>query len=211
MNKNILYVIDLDRTLVDVEKVMEVTEEVCDELGVDFKKIYKDQRDLAKIGAAYSPFSYISDQSNVDIEQFKKRFIELSAKDKLLFSDSREFIDNLKGARRDFMILTHGVDNDWQILKIQASNLAEVPYVIVKNRHKSRFISRWIDQDNLFNPQIDSLGVYKKCVFVDDRKEAFIEIPSNCSGYLLDRGGIEDDSNLPENVKTIKILSEVEI
>lgn len=210
MDKDILYIIDLDRTLIDVEKVMEVVKIVCDEMEIDFEKIYKDQQDLSKRGIAYSPFSYRSARPGVDVDRFKTRFIKHSKKGRILFPDSQEFIDNLKSKVIDFVILTHGVDDEWQILKIKAANLAGAPYVIVKDRYKGRFISDWVNQENLFSPNMDNLGVYAECIFVDDRKEAFIDIPDNCHGYLLDRAGKIDNFDPPGDIQIIKSLSEID-
>lgn len=210
MIKDVLYIIDLDRTLIDVEKVMEVTGAVCKEMGIDFKKIYKDQQDLSKRGTAYSPFGYISKRARVDINQFRARFIERSKNGRILFSDSQDFIDSLKRNSFDFLILTHGVDDSWQELKIKAAGLSDIPYVIVKDRYKSRFISNWFSNGHI-HPGIDRLSIYKRCIFVDDRKEAFIDMPDNCQGYLLDRTEKLSEQAVDQvtGIKVIKTLSEI--
>lgn len=212
MKKDTLYIIDLDRTLTDVDRVMEITKEVCGELGIDFKKILDDHQELAKNGTAYSPFVYISSHEGIDIDQFKSRFIELSGIDNLLFADSRDFLDTLKKKNIGYMILTYGTDKSWQILKLQAAKLANTPYVIVKNRHKGRFISGWVKENGSIVPGIEGLGTYNNGVFIDDRIAAFIDMPDNCQGYLLDRtGNTRPDAELPPNVRIIQSLSEVEV
>lgn len=213
MKKNILYIIDLDRTLIDIERVMEVTEKVCLEHGIDFKKILADHRELAKSGTAYSPFKYISSYKGVDIDLFKKRFIELSKIDNLLFTDSREFLDRLKEKKMDYLILTYGADRSWQELKLQAAGLFDTPYVIVEDRYKSRFIKNWNKGKDFISPGVKGLGSYSKSILVDDRPIAFIDKPDNCQGYLLTRAGSPQmtSAGLPTDLQVIKSLVEIEI
>ncbi|MBI5357654.1 hypothetical protein HZB74_02290 [Candidatus Saccharibacteria bacterium] len=211
MNRNILYILDLDRTISDVNKVMEITKQVCEELGIDFDQIYKDQQDLQARGTAYSPFKFIADHHS-DTEIFKARFCELAANNRLLFPDSADLLKRLNSGGYDYMFLTHGVDDDWQKLKLQAAGLIKKPYVIVKDRYKSRVIAGWV-QGNYLKPELDGLHEYEKFVFVDDRGEAFIDFPSQIgAGFLIDRfSKFTEDLKLPKNVIKIKDLSEVNV
>lgn len=209
MSNKPLYILDMDRTIVDVNKVMDVTKIACDEFGIDFDQIYKDQKDLQAKGTAYSPFKYISEHPGTDIEAFNDRFCELATTG-LLFDDAIDLLNDIKSMGNDFMFLTHGVDDNWQELKMRAAGLIDDPYIIVKDRYKSRFINTWIE-DGVINPGLQSLGLYRAFVFVDDREEAFIDFPSHSGkGYLIDRfSRFEDSITLPNNVKKIKNLSEV--
>jgi len=110
------------------------------------------------------------------------------------------------------MLLTHGVDDDWQRLKMTAAGLIKYPHFIIKDRYKSKLINTWIADDKI-KPNLDGLSSYEKLVFVDDRVEAFVDFPSEFgNGYLIDRfSRIEADINLPKNVLKIKTLKEVVI
>lgn len=209
MSDKPLYILDLDRTISDVNKVMEFTKQVCDEIGIDFGKIYKDQKDLQARGTAYSPFKFIAGH-NTDIEVFKTRFCELAADNGLLFPDSIDLLAVLDNQAIDYMLLTHGVDDDWQKLKLRAAGLINKPYIIVKDRYKSRIIAEWIKNGRI-NPGLDGLNTYNSFVFVDDREEAFVDFPGQIGrGYLIDRFSRYDESIiLPKNVAKIKNLSEV--
>lgn len=209
MNDKPLCILDMDRTIVDVNKVMDITKIVCDEFGIDFDQIYKDQKDLQAKGTAYSPFKYISEHPGTDIDAFNVRFCELSTSG-LLFDDASHLLTDIKYKGIDFMLLTHGVDDNWQKLKMRAAGLINDPYIIVKDRYKSKFINTWIE-DGVINPGLQPLGTYRTLVFIDDREEAFIDFPSQSGkGYLIDRfSRFEDSIILPNNVKKIKNLSEV--
>lgn len=209
MKNKTLYILDMDRTIVDVVEVMAITKIVCGEMGVDFEKIYSDQQDLQGRGTAYSPFKFIAGHSHIDIDVFKDRFCELASDNKLLFSDAQKLIDRLQQEGYDYMLLTHGVDDDWQKLKMKAAKLIHKPYVIVKDRYKSRIIAKWL-QDGLVRPELPGLGSYSDFIFVDDRDEAFVDFPETGQGYLIDRFSRFDESlKLPKNVVKIKDLSEV--
>lgn len=212
MTKEVLYIIDLDRTLVDVSKVMKFTEVVCNEIGIDFAKIYETQQDLHSRGTAYSPISYIKAQSGQKVVKFKNFFIELAREDKLLFDDARQLLTQLNQKNRDIMVLTHGAEEDWQLLKLEATSLISIPHIIVNTRRKSAIIRSWVTKDGRYKPSLKGLSTYKSCVFIDDRMEAFDEFPDNCEGYLLDRtGNYKNDKKLPRNIKIINTLSEVSI
>ena len=209
MTKNTLYIIDLDRTLVDVEKVMETARDSCEALGIGFNQIDRKYRELAAKEIPYSPLQDI--KKHTTLIEFNKKFIELSQNNRLLFDDSPEFIARLKSKKIDHIILTYGIDDEWQILKIEAAGLSSIPVVIIKDRYKSRVINSWYSGGR-FKPDSSELATYDNCVVVDDRIIAFDELPDNCRGYLLDRAGkIRDPAKLSDSIQLIRSLSEVSI
>ena len=207
----VLYVLDLDRTLIDVHKVMDLVRSICQKLDIDYSGIHREREEIEKRGSAYSPFNYIANNTDISIEEFKKRFISEGKKINLFFDDTAGFIEEVAKKKRDYMILTYGIDRDWQMLKLETANLGDVPYFITKNRYKSQFFTAHTNDLGIINPALAGLGKYESCVLVDDRDVAFKNFPKNCQGYLLKRGEEVPASPTQGNIKIINSLSEIDI
>lgn len=193
MAESTLYVLDLDRTLLDVDGAMLTAEEACRNLDIDFTKIKEDQQKSFARAVPYSPVSSIENMGNDLLERFKDEFLKLADPAKLVFPDARRFLDKLDKTDSQYMILTYARDARWQELKMQGAQLDEVPHIILFHPKKSHDIADWIDTDGLFSVPLDTIRPAQDIVFVDDRLRVFDGMPENCKGFYLKRTDWQDD------------------
>ncbi|HEX5797053.1 MAG TPA: hypothetical protein VFX86_01535 [Candidatus Saccharimonadales bacterium] len=203
-----LYILDFDRTLLDVYAVMELTERACDIVGIEFAGIGKDQVDASAEARSYSPLETIKMAGGDKLMQFKQGFINLADPDKLVFPDGRRYLETLKKKDKPHMILTYAVDIEWQKIKLEASGLIDVPHVITLDPKKGQIIANWLNQGGKYDPGLPGINPAGRIVLIDDRLRAFEYFPDDCKGFYLARER-NDRADLPDNVKMISSLDQI--
>lgn len=188
-----LYVLDLDRTLLDVDKAMLIAEEACHKLGIDFSKIKEDQKRSFARAVPYSPIATIEVMGGNLLERFKQEFLNFANPAELVFPDAGRYIQKLEQTGQDFMILTYARDVRWQELKMQGAGLDRIPHIIIFQPLKSHDIAEWRDKDGLFKVPLDTIRPAKRIILVDDRLRVFDGMPKDCKGYYLKRSDWQDD------------------
>lgn len=188
-----LYILDLDRTLLDVDAAMKIAENACHKLKVDFSIIKSDQQKAFKNAIPYSPLATIDGLEEGMLPKFKQVFLSLAKPEMLVFPDARRYIDRLHRAGSQYLILTYARDERWQELKLQAAGLDMVPHVILLHPHKSQDIAKWQSKDGIFNPPVEGINPAQKIIFVDDRLRVFEGMPKNCHAFYLKRSDWQED------------------
>jgi hypothetical protein len=201
--KGTLYVIDLDRTLVDVDRVMRLSGKVCGRLGIEFSGIKETQLKAAEKGLPYSPLESIEEISNEKLVGFKREFIRLADPGDLIYPDGQRFLNELEKRSEQYMILTYAIDEGWQQLKLEATGLDSVPHIITFQAKKSLDIASWQGSDGLFVPPVEGIDKAGQIIFIDDRLSVFDDLPKNCSGFFLDRRYPQIKVSLPDRVARI--------
>lgn len=213
MSKKPLYVLDLDRTLIDTDKIVELLEEVLNQQGFDSSTI------VEKIERARLSENDIDAKEAIDSlgigawKAVEKYFLQESMKDKLVFDDARSFLGRIRSADLPHIILTFGVSRAWQSLKLKSAGLEDVPSIVSNSREKSRTINGWRSENGVYTPPGFAKLSASNIVLVDDRPGAFLDISdNNLKGYLINRSGkLGADFVVPEKVSVISSLSEIEI
>ncbi len=208
-----LYVIDLDRTLVDTDKIVEMLATVLKVQGYDGDAL------VDKIEEARLSENDINAEKAIDSlgkgawESVKKYFLEEAKKNTIVFDDTQPFLRNLQSAGLPHIILTFGISKAWQDLKLASAGLDGVPAIVSDSREKSKTINSWKGADGVYKPPGFSTISASSIVLIDDRPNAFLDISgNNSSGYLLDRpGDLDAGFKLPPNVRIINSLSEIEL
>ncbi|HEX5456072.1 MAG TPA: hypothetical protein VFW77_01765 [Candidatus Saccharimonadales bacterium] len=210
MADDTLYILDLDRTLLDVDMAMSIAEEACHNLGVDFSKIKEDQQRSFARAVPYSPLATLEDMGDGVLERFKQEFLKLAGPARLVFPDAKRYLDKLEHAGKQYMILTYARDARWQELKMQGAGLDNIPHIIIFHPKKSHDIDSWRSKDGLFNVPLDTISPASEVVFVDDRLRVFDGIPKNCKGYYLKRSDWQDDlSDIGKDITQIASFDEL--
>lgn len=204
-----LYVIDLDRTIIGFDEVMELAEKTCEQAGIDFAAIKEAQLKAAEDGIPYSPLRTIDEMGEDKLAQFKQRFVELAESEKLIFDDARRYMEKLEQKGLQYLIMTFATEADWQKLKLEAAGLIDVPHVITFNQRKGEDIAGWRTSDGKFKPPVTGVVEAKEIIFIDDRLRVFEGLPEGCEGYHIDRFGYEKNGVLPEKVSRISSFDEI--
>lgn len=211
MAGNILYVIDFDRTLVDVDEVMNLAEKACEGLDIDFSVIKAEQDRASEEAWSYSPLDTIRKTGEKNFELFKERFQELADPKKLVFADGADYIKKLEQTDRPYMIMTYAADEGWQNMKLRASGFYSVPHIITFSKSKGREIAGWRLDDGKYKPPLDRVAPADSVTLIDDRLRVFVDFPADCTGYFLNRRGKPyEKSDLPPNVTEIPGFDQLE-
>jgi hypothetical protein len=205
-----LYILDLDRTLLDVDRAMLTAEEACREIGIDFARIKEDQQASFARAVPYSPLATIEGMGDDTLERFKQKFLEIADPGQLVFPDAQRYLQKLDSAKKEFMILTYARDARWQELKMQGAGLDAIPHIIIFHPRKSHDIAAWQNTSGMFNIPLDTITPVKHIVFVDDRIRVFEGLPKNCKGYYLKRSDWQDDlTDIREDITQIASFDEL--
>lgn len=202
-----VYIIDFDRTLLNVGKVMELAEAVSLELGIDFADIKKKSKETEGTGWSYSPLEAIKQADISKFEAFKRLFVDRADKSKLLYDDGQRFLAKLKDAGKPYMILTYATDDKWQELKLRATGLDEIPHYVTKNMIKSKDITDWVQKDGTIAPPVQGINPAKEAWLIDDRGRVFDGLPGSCKGFYLKRDDSADVLDVPLAEGTRQISS----
>ncbi len=211
MASSTLYIIDFDRTLLNVAEAMNLAETVCGELGIDFSSIRKASEKTEGTGWSYSPLQAIKQADPAQFEYFKQLFIQKADKNKLLYEDGRKFLDKLEDLKKPYLILTYALDPGWQELKLQAVELYKKPYFITKNAIKSIDISAWVDDAGVISPPVEGIEPAEEAWLIDDRGRVFDGLPAVCKGFYLKRADSADnhEAPLPAGSQTITSFDDI--
>lgn len=212
MINNVLYVLDLDRTLIDTDKIIKMLSMSLDRQGLDGDAL------IDKIEKARLSEKDIDAEKAIRLlgdkvwENVKEYFLKNAKTDLLLFYDTQPFLSSLKDAELPHIILTFGVSRAWQHLKLISTGLEHTPTIVSDSRDKSRTINSWRNNNGVYMPPGFPGLSANNIILIDDRPGAFVGIQENCRGYLLDRPGkTSQDIKLPKNVQVIRRLSEIKI
>lgn len=210
-NDDFLYVIDLDRTLIDTDKVIEILFESLVSAGVD-GAAFISKLEKARINEENIDTKAELDKLGTNIwNKFSEYFLSEVKKRKIVYDDSFRFLDKLAKSKSKHMILTYGLSKAWQRLKLDATQLSDINYLITDTRDKSGLIQSWKDDKGIFQvPKFSSLSA-KKIILIDDREKAFLNTDKLLTGYLIDRAGKFDkkSEDLPKYTKLIKSFDEL--
>lgn len=210
MNDQTLYVLDMDRTLLDTSLVVELVERTCDQIGVGYNHEQVKELAVEKRGLTFEPLSFIKSHGTEISEKFLKAFYEVCSHENLVYEDAKIFLNRLDKNNVPYLILTFGPD-EWQEMKLEISGLSKLPYIITNIQDKGSLIAGWKNK-GLYEPQISQFSMYKTVIMVDDKSLTFASLPDDCRGYLIKRDSkVQLESNLPQNIKQINSLAEISI
>lgn len=212
MQKEIIYVIDLDRTLTDISAVMEAVEVACQKIGVNYAEIEKAKTISEKTGGSFSPLHAIASTGSGNEDKFIQSFIESSNPERLIFQDGKKFVQSLKDSGRTYFILTYAKDSLWQEIKMKAADLSNEPHIITPSPEKGKLIQQWAERDGSYAPPVEGIGKARKLVLIDDKLSAFSDLPGDCQGFWLNRTDIEvPENDLASNISMIKSFEDINI
>ncbi len=220
MQIDTFYIVDFDRCLGDVDGLFELLKNVTNDLyGIKSDELQY-ARDIAEsAGSSFNALGHITQVvDGLDIDVFKKVYIEKAkgVSDAILEHGATEFIKYLESNNKSFCIISYG-DNDWQKLKIDACGLGYIKSFIVSSPNKSQYIRPWYDSkkdgfqipSSLFNDNISRFT--DDVVLIDDKMEAFNDLPDKVRGYYIDINYSNMSNNIAVHprVKTVKRIDEI--
>jgi hypothetical protein len=206
------YVLDLDRTMLDTVKATKYMEGVIALHNANLSATLRQKfGESSLLGESFSMRDFIALQVGEDeMQKIEVKFKTLTATQDLLMPGAKELLVYIRSLPSVACgIMTYG-STLGQTMKIEASGLRGMPFLVMQETFKGAVIASWRQDDELYHLP-DELGGYiaKEIVFVDDKPFSFKGLPIDCRGYLVKSifdAGIED---IPPYVQVIETLSEV--
>jgi hypothetical protein len=210
-----LYVIDLDRCLLDTRKAQYLLESVADMPGP--MRVARERTEAE--GGSFNTLGYLREFTDpTRFNEITRQFLE-RAKDKNLFEPGAvALLDAIEKRGLTYMIMTYG-GLEWQTMKLDAVGLGDQPYKIIDVKGKGRVLAECYDVDRgvYVMTHIENLseGIEaQSVVLIDDKVRSFEDLPEKEKGiHVLPESPEHEVSNqtegvLPGNVRTVRGLAE---
>lgn len=205
MNKNSLgqpiheieafYVLDLDRCLVDTDRLHKLLEEMVGrETPVTTGTLSAARAMVEQAGETFDTIEYVrrtlgNDFMTTKWVSLQERFIEKAKMQDMLLPHAKEMLEILAKQRLYHGIITYGVE-PWQLAKLEACGLAHIPHVVTHIKEKGKLLTGWKHGRDSFviPPALHSdptILVSRNLVFLDDKAISFQGLPSGVQGLQV--------------------------
>jgi hypothetical protein len=214
-NKNVTtyYILDLDRTLFNTEKSMEVMRGVVAMHDPDLaSRLAQQFEEYTQLGESFSVRDFIIENVGEEkMQTIEPEYHEKGLGQDLLNEGARELLSYIR-AKNDTQlgILTYGSPLG-QAMKINAAaGLEGLPFMVTSETFKGSLIATWRQDDDAYHLPEELGGfVTKDIIFVDDKPFSFKGLPVDIVGYLVDSGYDAGIQNIPTNVTIVDSLNAV--
>lgn len=190
------YVIDFDRTLVNTEKLYEVLELVLErDSDVGAQRLNEERAAIEANGESFAMINSLrrilkDANSTVSWQELQRAFIlEAQHTDGVLEPYAAELLQILNDRQLPYGIITYGSET-WQLAKIEAAGLMDVPHLVTGIKEKGRLLTGWKHAEDSFiippamtrdfTPlKVDSI------IFLDDKAVSFNDMPTGVRGVFV--------------------------
>lgn len=209
------WLLDLDRTLLNLDALVQSLYDVLDETGVmPSHEIRQKRTQVEDDGGSFSPVAVIMEYGGESLwRTVQQRLIECADQNRLRLPGATELLRRLDTDQHDYAIVTYGVPA-WQRLKLQLSGFGSVPYLIIDTPRKGKLIDSWRHDDGYFilPAALGKTGetiCTASLVLVDDKQLAFDGLPTQVRGYWVQTGLEAGVDTVLAGVTTCATLHEV--
>ena len=188
------YVLDLDRCLVNTEKLQLLLQQIIQrELGILPDEMNLARREYERAGGSFDTAGYVMgvlDGKNLDgpavWHEITRIFIRESQAQDMLQPYASELLRRLDTLGARFGIVTYGNDA-WQLTKLEAASLSAIPHLVTHDVAKARLIASWQHQEGFLVPTLlagagGSPLIARQLVLIDDKPVSFIGLPAGARG-----------------------------
>ncbi len=180
MTNKSFVLLDFDRTLVDTNALKAAFDEIMERLGA-----YQASEIRAKlaIDPRFETYDFLEEKYG---REEAHRLVSAAEEEFVKIGNWRQFWN--EGAAELLLFLQqnligHGIlswgNSNWQLAKIQAAGMDNLPCLITKQKEKGKLIASWWTGAGYKLPAELGGGVYQKLLLIDDRWASFDGAPSD--------------------------------
>jgi len=201
MYADTFFILDFDRCTGNTDGIQAVLEEVLEqETGISPETFHAARTRIESEGKTFDTIRHVhmllaESDSPVTWEHIRGKLIEKAKKVDLLLPHARELISILRERRLPHGIITYGVEEAWQLVKLEITGLLEVPHLVTHIEEKGKLLTGWkMDDGNFGIPPALNDGlvppVVSRIIFLDDKAKSFWGIPEGVEGvHVIAPGG----------------------
>jgi len=201
MYADTFFVLDFDRCTGNTDGIQAVLEEVLQqETGISPETFHAARTRIEGEGKTFDTIRHVhmllsETGSSVTWEHIRDKLIEKAKEVDLLLPHARELLDILKEKRLPHGIITYGVEEAWQLTKLEITGLLDIPHLVTHIEEKGKLLTGWKLDDGSFGiPPALNTGlvppVVSKIIFLDDKAKSFWNIPEGVEGvHVVAPGG----------------------
>ena len=212
------FVLDFDRCLGDTDGIQAVLEEVLyKETGIAPEKLHAIRTRIENSGQTFATVHYVhallrEAGSDVRWEYLRERLVAAAAKENLLLPYARELLSMLRDRQLPHGIITYGVEEAWQLTKLEMAGLLEVPHLVTHIEEKGKLLTGWKKPDGKFvvPPALSrdfAARQVDEIIFLDDKARSFWGTPEGVRGvHVIAPGGNHlptQQGEVPHNVTDV--------
>lgn len=206
-----LYVVDLDRCLLNIDALLEYIEKVLRQCGLESTSIVSAMKAAASRDSSLDGWKYLAKvlkENNFPEYEFKTVLFKTVPDKQLLYVGAKELLSELRGKS---VILTFGGET-WQNMKYQLAGLEEYcPIIVTDTPNKAQFINERRKADGYDFSDCGLPVVSDQITLIDDKVVAFEGLAEDCDGYLVLHGyQFAETDRLPSGVAVVDTLTELE-
>ena len=201
MYADTFFVLDFDRCIGNTDGIQAVLETVLQkETGISPKTFHEARTRIEGEGKTFDTIRHVhmllqETNSTVSWEHIRTRLIESAQSIDLLLPHAHELLQILSDRKLRFGIITYGIEEAWQLTKLEITGLLKVPHLVTHIEEKGKLLTGWKQPSGEFivppalSAEFQAI-VVSQLVFLDDKAKSFWGIPSGVTGvHILAPGG----------------------
>lgn len=212
------FVLDFDRCLGDTDGIQVLLEQVLQkEAGIEPEQLRTIRTQIESTGRTFATIHYVHELlsaagSSVTWPHIREKLVQAAHEADLLLPHARQLLDILREREIWHGIITYGVEEAWQLIKLEIAGLLEVPHLVTHIEEKSKLLQGWKQEDGRFAIP-PALGIgdepikADELVFIDDKVKSFWGVPDGVRGvHVVAPGGNRlpaQQGEVPESVTDV--------
>ena len=216
---DVFYVLDFDRCLGNTQRLSEALEDIIEsETAISRAQLQRARYEAEARGDAFDTSRYVRARlADLDDthswQSLLQQFIKTAQTQNMLEPYAHALLAILDAKRIPYGILTFGSEA-WQLAKLEASNMIEVPHLVTHLETKGILLSGWRKGENEFiippalTRDFQPL-IVKSIVFLDDKVMSFYDMPPEVQGVHITGVGTplkSQGGDLPAGVVSVQGL-----
>ena len=201
MYNSCFFVLDFDRCIGDTNGIQSLLEKVLErETGIQPDRLAITRQQIEATGRTFETIRHVKallkteGLHDVTWEYLREKLLEEAKNVDLLLPGARELLEILRKRDIPHGIITYGVEEPWQLTKLELANLLTVPHLITHIEAKGELLTGWKQPDGTFivppGLTLDFMPlVVRELVFLDDKAKSFRGIPDGVRGVHIEAPG----------------------